>query len=168
MKFRMRWQEQVVFLEILSFIGFGVGIHYYGHLEFEGNRLDLERKMTPHQAATMNKLDGTEYIAWKAGDLTSRLDTKEEAYGLARSAWKEFAPTALALAQGSTAIAQPIEILDGLPEEQIQELNKIWEEFEEHVYGEGPNGVWDDKTDELETNWKTYFNQQLELQRNKK
>lgn len=168
MKSKLIWREQVVFLEILSYRGVGVGIHYYGHLKFEGNRLDLERKMTPHQAATMNKRDGVEYIAWKAGDLTSRLDTKEEAYGLARSAWKEFAPNALALVQGSSAIAQPIEILDGLPEEQIQELNEIWEEFEEHVYGEGSDGVWDDKTEELETEWETYFHQQLELQRNKK
>ncbi len=159
----MRWKDSVVFLEILSFRGVGVGIHFYGHLKFEGNRLDIERSMTPHQAANMNKLDGTEYIVWKAGDKTSRLDTREEAYTLAKATWKQFAPTSLALVQGSTATAQPIEILEGLPEEQLQNLNKIWTEFEEHTYGGGPEGLWDDKTNEFITNWENDFNIQLEI-----
>lgn len=153
----MKWRDRVVFLEILSWRG-SVGVHYYGSLHFggygeDGRRLDLERKLSARQAAALNKRDGIQSLSWKAGDRSGRLNTKEEAHKLAKKAWHEFAPEALALVEGSPAIAQPLEVLDGFADDAREGLNEIWEVYEEHVYGDGPSGRWDDRTDEIEDEW---------------
>ena len=163
-------RERTVWLDVTSYRGYGGGIHYYGKMQYGPQSWpdkvptkDLEYALSARQAAKMNRLDAAGYgggiVAYHKGDMSWRFDTREGVIEKGKTEWKEFAPEAIMLVQASSSLAQPMEILAGLEDVQLEIINRVWQTYEDHVYGERPQGRWDQTTEDLEEEWDLFLEQ---------
>src|SRR3990172_9893739 len=123
--------EKIVYLEILSFIGIGIGAsHYYGSLwgykDGEMEKVKLIFILTTRGAAKLNKLHG-KGSGYHAGMEWHGFDSQEAIIKLAKQTYKEHFPHANILISGSIAVADPQPVLDG-PAEFMERVNKWVEE----------------------------------------
>lgn len=128
------WRDNIAFLNLISFMGAVAGAsHWYAHIDFDGERTDLNHELSRREAALMNKSDGKDAddgFIWSPGDMTTRYRSKEDAIKVAKEKWREIAPEAKALIEGEIYVAEPQPILDGLPKEIMDELNGMFDTCE--------------------------------------
>lgn len=135
-----RWRDDVAFLNLTTFAGIAPGAsHWYASIEFREERTDLTHVISARESAAMNKSDSRwdREAGWSPGDRTSRYRSKEDAIRVAREGWREIAPDAKILIEGSSGYAEPQPVLDGLPVEIMDELNALFQRCEDL-------GWWDD------------------------
>ena len=134
------WRDDVAFLGLTSFLGAVPGAsHWYASIEFNRESIDLDHVISVREAVAMNKSDNrwSRLSTWTPGDETSRYRSKEDAIRVAREKWREIAPDAKILIEGSSSYAEPQPVLDGLPVEIMDELNALFQRCEDL-------GWWDD------------------------
>ena len=74
----------VVTLVITTYSGLSIGaIHYYGVLYYHDEKTNLEttevnHKLTVAEARHLRKLDSEYGYSWRAGEITSRFETRED------------------------------------------------------------------------------------------
>lgn len=116
----------------LNITTFGVK-HYYGCLSYEGYKpskssFDISKKMTKKEADAFNEYD--KWKSYRAGDITTRINTKKEIITIAKKIWKKKFPKAQALVLGRSGVAQPQEIVDTKDKNLMKENNKLFNELE--------------------------------------
>ncbi len=87
----------IVELEIKSWVGVSIGVHYYGVLRCPGHRAHrLEKVMDAAEAQLMNAYDNTPNL-YHAGSKTERFDSAEQVRARAQEVWAEVYPEATGL-----------------------------------------------------------------------
>lgn len=110
-KFKKYMKENIVNLEISSFVGLSVGAsHYYGKLCFNEERVDLERRLNKRNIGDFAK------EKYALGGTTARFNSEEHVIQTAKRAWKKIFPNAVILLVGSSAVLDPQKCIDGPPD----------------------------------------------------
>ena len=108
--------NDTVFLEITSFVGFSVGAsHFYAHITgYDENnkykRIELSRILTDETAIEYNRRENrrrglTTNYTYKPGMKVNGFDTRDEAINQARKDFKIFFPEAKKLILGNPAFS---------------------------------------------------------------
>jgi len=98
----------IAILQVSSFDGMCSGAkHYYGTLCWNGERIDLERKLNKH---TMKELVKENYYT---GCTTTRFNSEDHLIRFARRSWRKIFPKAKVLLIGSAAYLDPQKCIDG-------------------------------------------------------
>lgn len=120
----------VVNLEITSFQGVSVGAeHYYGKLKSYDpyQTFEIEKVLTEREAAALRIKD--DWPGFKAGDKTTRFNTRDEIIEIAERDYKKIFVGAKVLTLGSSTSAEPQEILDA-PKPIMRKGNEMFQEVE--------------------------------------
>lgn len=126
--------SKVCYLEITSLAGMSLGAtHYYGKLICGDERIELERVLTSKSAAELSIKDDPhdEYkhlFHWRAGQKTTRFDTKESIKRIAKRVMHERFPCATILLVGNSAHIEPMQVLVG-PDELKSEAKRLLREY---------------------------------------
>jgi hypothetical protein len=123
--------DNVVYLVITSWQGISLGAeHYYAKLKGDAygeyTTYDLHKVMTEEDAEILRKKD--DWRHYKAGSLTDRFNTKEEARESAILALPTAFPHAVALLEGNPAYVEPHYCLWVKNLAYIEKLNKVWKD----------------------------------------
>ncbi len=103
------------YLDVSSYVGISIGAdHYYGHLKYNDQKIELKHRLTQKEADLLNKKDGNNYNRYKKGALSERFDTEEQVEKIAIKTWKQHFPDANILIKGSDVYIEPQPCIDGL------------------------------------------------------
>lgn len=107
--------SKMVYLRLESWEGISPGAtHYYATLCGVDKSVKLAKEFTAETAKARNIKDRVKLL-YRAGQLTSRFDSKTEAVEFARQKWREHFPEAVLLVLGSPSVLEPQFVLEGPP-----------------------------------------------------
>lgn len=118
------------------------GRHYYAHIGFGDERIEVVHPITATEAKSLNRHDGI--CTYDEGEESGRFFSEKDLKGWAIQCCEVAFPDVELLVYGSYRVAEPQPILFG-PSDVVEEINQMFARGEEiGFYDGGHESEWDD------------------------